>query len=126
MRAKEYLAIVREREGALTLTTMLFADEIRETKGIDAAHQKSHKPTRKQLDAAVAVIDELTCDWDPGKHNDRYRARLKRVVERKRKGKGKGKGKGIKPPKTDDEQPAPSDLMAALERTLEDLRVMNA
>jgi DNA end-binding protein Ku len=119
MRAKEYLAIVREREGALTLTTMLFADEIREAKGIDAAHQKSHKPTRKQLDAAVAVIEELTCDWDPGEHKDRYRARLKRVVDRKRK------GETIKPPKTDDEQSAPSDLMAALERTLEDLHAGN-
>ena len=51
MRAKEYLAIVRERDGALTLTTMLFADEIRELGGIDRAYQKSHKPTRKQLDA---------------------------------------------------------------------------
>lgn len=119
MRAKEYLAIVREREGALTLTTMLFADEIRETKGIDAAHQKSHKPTRKQLDAAVAVIEELTCDWDPGNHKDRYRARLKRVVDRKRK------GKTIKAPATQEEPTAPSDLMAALERTLEDLHAGN-
>jgi non-homologous end joining protein Ku len=24
--------------------------------------------------------------WDPDKHKDRYRARLKRVVDRKRKG----------------------------------------
>jgi DNA end-binding protein Ku len=119
MRAKEYLAIVREREGALTLTTMLFADEIRETKGIDAAHQKSHQPTRKQLDAAVAVIEELTCDWDPGKHKDRYRARLKRVVDRKRK------GKTIKPPATQEEPTAPSDLMAALERTLDELHAGN-
>ena len=44
MRAKEYLALVRERDGALTLTTMLFADETRSTKDIDAATQKSHKP----------------------------------------------------------------------------------
>ena len=45
MRAKEYLAIVRERDGALTLTTMLFADEVRPTKDVDAATAKAHKPT---------------------------------------------------------------------------------
>src|SRR5436190_21118324 len=43
MRTKEYLAIVRVRDGVLTLTTMLFADEVRPTKDIDAATQKAHK-----------------------------------------------------------------------------------
>src|SRR6185437_6543732 len=86
MHAKQYLALVRERDGALTLTTMLFADETRPTKDIEAATQKSHKPTRKQLDAAVAVIEALSEDWDPDKHSDRYRDRLRKVVQQKRKG----------------------------------------
>jgi DNA end-binding protein Ku len=120
MRAKEYLAIVRERDGALTLTTMLFADEIRELGGIDGASQKSHKPTRKQLDAAVAVIEDLTCDWDPDKHKDRYRARLKRVVDRKRK------GETIKLPEDGEQPDTPSDLMDALERTLAELQAGSA
>ncbi len=115
MRAKEYLAIVREREGALTLTTMLFADELRSTNKVNAATAKGHKPTRKQLDAAVAVIEELTCEWEPHKHKDEYRARLKRVVDRKRK------GATIEvPEKRDEPKPAP-DLMAALEQTLEEM-----
>jgi DNA end-binding protein Ku len=116
MRAKEHLAIVREREGALTLTTMLFADEIRDTKEIDQAIQKAHKPTRKQLDAAVAVIEELSNEWEPDKHKDRYRARLKRVVDRKRK------GETIKPPPAAEQPAPPEDLMAALERTLAEIK----
>jgi DNA end-binding protein Ku len=119
MRAKEYLAIVRHRDGALTLTTMRFADEVRDVKGIDTAHQKSHRPTRKQLDAAVAIIEALSCDWDPDEHKDRYRARLKRVVDRKRK------GETIKAPEAGEEPETPSDLMAALERTLEELQSGN-
>jgi DNA end-binding protein Ku len=116
MRSKEYLAIVRHRDGALTLTTMRFADEVRDTKNVDAATQKSHKPTRKQLDAAVAVIEELSCEWEPDKHQDRYRARLKRVVDAKRK------GKTIQAPATAERpEPAP-DLMEALERTLAELQ----
>lgn len=119
MRAKEYLAIVRHRDGALILTTMRFADEVRDVKGIDTAHQKSHKPTRKQLDAAVAIIEALSCDWHPDKHKDRYRARLRRVVDRRRK------GETIKAPKVGEEPETPVDLMAALERTLEELQSGN-
>jgi DNA end-binding protein Ku len=116
MRAKEYLAIVRAREGALSLTTMLFADEIRSPKDVEAATQKSHQPTREQLDAAVAVIEELSCDWDPAKHEDRYRRRLQDVVARKRK------GKTIEAPKRVEEPSTPPDLMAALEQTLEEMK----
>jgi DNA end-binding protein Ku len=115
MRTKEYLAIVRERGGALTLTTMLFADEVRPAKDVDAATGKAHRPTRKQLDAAVAVIEALSSEWDPQEHKDRYRDRLRQVVERKRK------GATIEAPKHRDEpEPAP-DLMAALEKTLAEM-----
>jgi DNA end-binding protein Ku len=115
MRAKEYLALVRERDGALTLTTMLFADETRPAKDIDAATQKSHKPARKELAAAVAVIQALGDDWDPDKYSDRYRDRLRTVVRRKRKGETIAAPDTGKAP-----EPAP-DLMAALEQTLEEL-----
>ena len=115
MRAKEYLAIVQARDGALTLTTMRFADEVRSTNDVDAATQKAHKPTAKQLDAAVAVIEELSDEWDPGKYKDRYRARLRSVVQRKRK------GQTVKAPDTV-KQPSPApDLMAALEQTLAEM-----
>jgi DNA end-binding protein Ku len=116
MRAKEYLALVRERDGALTLTTMLLADEVRPTKEINAATQKSHKPARKQLDAAVAVIEALSEDWDPGRYKDRYRDRLRKVVQRKRK------GETISAPDTTTPPEAVPDLMEALERTLQELQ----
>ena len=116
MRAREYLAIVRVRDGVLTLTTMVFAAAVRPTKDVDAATQKSHKPGAKQLDAAVAVIEELSTEWDPGSYKDRYRARLKRVVDRKRQ------GKTIKAPEPEQEPDAAPDLMAALEQTLADMR----
>jgi DNA end-binding protein Ku len=116
MRAREYLALVRARDGALSLTTMLFADEVRSTKDVDAATQKSHKPTRKHLDAAVALIEALSSDFEPEKYNDEYRARLKRIVARKRK------GETISAPETRDEPTPGSDLMDALERTLEEIK----
>jgi len=118
MRAKEYLAIVQAQDRALMLSTMLFADEVRDTKDIEAATQKSHKPSASELKAAVAVIEELSGDWEPGEWKDRYRRRLQDVVSRKRK------GKTIKAPEP--QEPASSedapDLMAALEQTLAEMR----
>ena len=117
MRAKEYLAIVRAQDGALMLSTMLFADEVRPSKDVEAATQKSHKPSAQQLKAAVAVIDELSGDWEPGEWKDRYRRRLQDVVSHKRKGKTI---KAPEPRETASEEIP--DLMAALEQTLADMR----
>jgi DNA end-binding protein Ku len=116
MRAKEYLVLLRARDDALALTTMLFADEVRSRRDVDAATQKSHKPTKKQVDAAVAVIEELSTEWDPSSHKDRYRNRLKRVVDQKRR------GKTVKAPEPQAEPEAAPDLMAALERTLAEMK----
>lgn len=118
LRTKEYLAIVRVRDGRLALTTMLFHDEVRERKGIDTG--KAHKPSRSQIDNAVALIEELSVDWDPTRYEDRYRQRLLEVIERKKK------GKRIRVPRQD-RQPSPTpDLMAVLKRSLEEAKQREA
>ncbi len=113
LRTKEYLAAVRVRDGALTLTTMLFHDEVRPTKPIPTG---GREPTKKQLDNAVALIEQLSTEWDPERYEDHYRERLRQVIEDKRK------RRKIEAPEPA-EQPAPApDLMAALERTLANVR----
>jgi DNA end-binding protein Ku len=113
MRTKEYLAVVREREGALLLTTMRFHDEVRPTSQIPTGGKK---PSRQQLDHAVAVIEELSTGWDPTRYEDCYRERLRRVIESKRR------QRKIELPKPGKEPSPVPDLMAALERTLENAR----
>ena len=112
MRAKEHLAIVRARDGALTLTTMRFHDEVRSTKDVPSADGKSTKPAKKELDAAVELIEALGADWDHDKYEDRYRKRLQKVVRDKKK------GKTVKVPDAVDEPAPVADLMAALEESL--------
>jgi len=109
MRAKEYLVAIGVRDDRLALTTMRFGDELRLSTGIDSG---AKKPPKQQLDQAVALIEALAADWDPAAHEDRYRARLEDVIERKRK------GKRITAPKTQDEPKPVPDLMAALEQSL--------
>jgi len=110
LRTKEYLVAVRVRENALTLSTMRFADEVRETKGIPGAGGRT-KP--KEVKEAVKLVEALSGDWDPSAYEDEYRKRLQAIVRKKRK------GGEIKLPETDPERTEPvPDLMAALEESL--------
>jgi DNA end-binding protein Ku len=113
LRTKEYLVLMRESEGRLVLTTMLFHDEIRPTKGISSG---GSKPSAKQLAQAVALIDALSVDWDPSRYEDRYRARLQEVLRRKKR------RLKIEAPEPQKEPKPVPDLMAALEQTLADLK----
>jgi DNA end-binding protein Ku len=116
LRTKEYLAAVHVRDEALALTTMLFHDEVRPTKGIPAAGGKTHAPSKKQVDQAVALIEELTTDWKPSRYKDRHRERLLDVIDRKRK------GRTIEAPEPQEEPEPVPDLMAALEASLKSAR----
>ncbi len=62
MRARQHLAIVRARDGALTLTTMRFHDEVRSAKDVPSAAGKSTKPAKKELDTAVSLIEAMAED----------------------------------------------------------------
>src|SRR3954469_19023084 len=113
MRTKEYLAAVRVRDDALTLTTMRFHDEVRPAKPIPTGGKK---PAKQQVDQAVAIIEELSTDWDPTRYEDCYRERLRRVIDSKRK------RRKIEAPEQEKE-PAPApDLMAALKQSLANAR----
>jgi DNA end-binding protein Ku len=115
LRTKEYLVLIRSRADRLTLTTLRFHDEVRPADGLPTP-TKRDKPAKKQLDQAVALIDALACPWDPGRYEDRYEKRLKKIIQRKRK------GEAIEAPEQE-KAPAPApDLMAALEQTLEEIK----
>jgi len=114
MRSKEHLVLLRVRDERLTLVTMRFHDEVRATDGIPAG---GRKPARAKLDATVQLVEALSCDWDPGRYEYRYRERLLDVIERKRKGR-----KIVVPSGGRDDEGAPPDIMAALKASLERVR----
>jgi DNA end-binding protein Ku len=116
MRTKEYLVLIRERGGRLALTTLLWHDEVRKTGDVPTPTKRA-KPAKQELDQAVALIEALSCDWDPSRYTDEYEKRLKRVIKRKEK------GQTIKEPERDESEPSPvPDLMEALERTLAEIQ----
>ena len=115
MRTKESLVLIRAREQRLTLTTLLWHDEIRPTKDIPTP-TKRDKPAKKEVDQAVALIEALACPWDPDRYEDAYQKRLKKIVQRKRK------GQTVEVPEAEKEPAPVPDLMAALEQTLAEVK----
>jgi DNA end-binding protein Ku len=113
MRTKEYLAAIRAREDGLTLSTMLFHDEVRPTKPIPTG---GRKPAKNQVDQAIALIEALSADWEPERYEDCYRERLRKVIESKQK-----RRKIEIPPTEREPAPAP-DLMDALQRALDNVK----
>jgi DNA end-binding protein Ku len=111
LRTKEYLALIRARGDRLVLTTLLWHDEVRPAKDVPAP-TKRDKPAKKQIDQAAALIDALSCPWEPERYEDDYEKRLKKIIQRKRK------GQTIEVPEEEKEPSPIPDLMAALEQSL--------
>jgi DNA end-binding protein Ku len=112
LRTKEYLVTVRVRDSLLSLTTMLFPDEIRASKGIDTG---ARKPAPKALGQAVKLVEALSTDFDPKAYKDEHRKRLRAVI------KDKEKGGTVEAPEQDSEPAPATDLMEALRASMKQL-----
>ena len=113
LRSKQQLCALRPGEEVLTLTTMLFGDEVLppdrldELDGVDEAAASD-----RELKMAQQLIDSLSAEFEPTKYRDEYRERVLDMIERK----AAGEEIAVQP---EAEEPAAApDLMAALEASL--------
>jgi DNA end-binding protein Ku len=113
LRTKEYLVAVRVRDSLLSLTTMLFPDEIRPVKGIATG---ARKPEKKALDQAVKLVEAMGADFDPKQYKDDYNRRLRKIV------KDKQKGGTVEAPEQEAEPQPAEDLLDALRKTMAELK----
>ena len=117
LRSNEYLVAVHERDQLIALSTMLYADEIRDASEIDAIPRgDAWAPKPGEVDTAVALIDAMTKEFDPDAYEDRDRSRLLELIDSKRA--SKAGAPAAKEPEDSGSQPPP-DLMAALRASLE-------
>jgi DNA end-binding protein Ku len=113
LRSKEYLVAVRERDELLSLTTLLFADEIRDPGDIaDVPTGRAGIPGRGEVAQAVKVIDAMTRKFNPERYEDCHRKRLMKIIQAKRK-----TGE-VEIPDVEPQPDAVPDLMAALKESL--------
>jgi DNA end-binding protein Ku len=112
IRTKEYLAAIRAADDVLLMSTMLFGDEVVDPGRLEELPARNGKPSQREVEMAQRLIESLSVEFDPDRHQDEYRERVLELVERK------AAGEEIVLQQPDrDEGPTP-DLMAALEASL--------
>lgn len=110
---REHPVIVRPHQDRLLLSTLIFASEIRDVGELEIP---SFEPDEQAVERTVAVIEELSTDFEPSHYHDRHRARVKALIESKRK----GESIEIAP---EPQAPSPTpDLIGALEESLAKIR----
>ncbi len=113
LRSKQQLCALRPTEGVLTLSTMLFGDEVLAPDRLDELDSVGEaQATDRELKMAEQLIDTLSSEFDPAKYHDEYRERVLDMIERKASGE-----EIMVQPEAEESAPAP-DLMAALEASL--------
>ena len=114
MRGKEYLAAIRPQGRKLVLSTMLYADEIRDATEIPELDAVADAELNaKELKMAEQLIASLEADFDPSSFHDTYRDKVMELVEAKANGR---EGLVAAPTPVDDNKVV--DLMAALEASV--------
>jgi DNA end-binding protein Ku len=84
IRTRETLALLREKDGALVLQTMLWPDEVRSS---DFAVPDDGVAIRKQeVGMAESYIATLSGDFDPSRYSSDYRQALDQLVQAKAAG----------------------------------------
>ena len=120
IRVKQHLAALVCEGDTIVLNTLRYPDEIRDSGElkIPSAKAKSAAISDKELKMAMALVEGMSEDWDPGQYHDDYREDLLALVEKKIKAK---QTKTITMPDPD-EKPSKSanviDLVALLQASL--------
>jgi DNA end-binding protein Ku len=114
IRSKESLVALRAHEGAITMETMLFPDEVVNPESIEeiAGADGDVQTTKRELDMAKQLIESLSGDFDPSGYRDEYREAVLDLIERK------AAGETITIEAPEPERQEVPDLMAALEASI--------
>lgn len=117
LRSRQQLCALRPADGVLTLSTMLYGDEVNAPDRIDELEALGEvEANDREVAMARQLIDSLSAPFEPEKFRDDYRARVLELIERK----AAGEEIAVQPVA---ERPSEvPDLMAALEASLATVR----
>ncbi|KAB2338132.1 Ku protein [Cytobacillus depressus] len=112
IRSKEQLAVIRVYENTLVMETIHYPDEVRKSGDVPNVPEED-KVTKKEIDTAILLIDQLTSEFEPEKYTDEYRTALLELIESKRT------GKEVVTPVEKEPVSKVTDLMAALQASID-------
>src|SRR4051812_346242 len=112
IRTREVLALLREKDGALVLQTMLWPDEVRDSSF--ATPDDSVDIRKQEVEMAESYISTLKSEFDPERYHSDYRKALEQLVE--------AKAEGVAIPEVEEEEGETADvvdLVAALRASVD-------
>ena len=109
LRNKESIGLIKPHENVLVLNKIRFGEEIRDTTELEV---KATKSNPQELKMAIALINQLTGDFDIKQYKDTYSTELLKLI------KAKAKGKKIQTPTLRVVHSRSKDLMEQLKASL--------
>lgn len=111
IREKEHLVSVRPYDGALVMSTLYYADEVRSLEGVpEFPVQAKVHPNEKKM--AIQLVESLASEFNPEQFKDEYRDALQKVINAK----VEGEPLEVAPARKEEKV---VDLMDALRRSLQ-------
>ncbi|MBK7864556.1 MAG: Ku protein [Archangiaceae bacterium] len=104
---KQHLCCLRERDGQLVLTTMVYPDEVAKAPSVPRG-----SPGAKELELARSLMQSLAGHFKPDDYRDEHRARVEKLLVKK------AEGKTIETPEGKEEAPKMDNLLEALQQSL--------
>jgi DNA end-binding protein Ku len=112
IRTRMTMAVLRVRDGVIVMQTMLWPDEVRNPDFANLGEDA--KATKKELDMAKLLIEQLAGDYDPDEYEDDYAKAVEALVKAKVEG-----GEVQAPAREAEETGEVVDLLAALAKSVE-------
>jgi len=113
LRNREHIGVIRASGKVIVLEQLRYAEDLRSPEGLNLPAKEDS--SKREIDMALHLIDQLTEGFNPKKFKDTYTDDLKAVIKKKSKGKvprAKNAGK-IKDVREE------HDIMAILKKSLE-------
>ncbi|WP_116708827.1 Ku protein [Actinomycetospora cinnamomea] len=114
LRQRETLALLRVRDEAIVLQTMLWPDEVREPEFETLRTEVDLRPQEMQM--ASSLVESLSGDFESDQFEDEYRQAVVELIEYKRE---HGGGRPAPEPAAADDGDDMTDLLTALRRSVE-------
>jgi DNA end-binding protein Ku len=112
---REYLVAIKSTEGALSLFTLHYNEEILSDEGIAPKAERIASIGRKRMEKS---IKGMITEFDPGKYADKRREKVMDLLKQKMK-----EHAPVEAPEVEEtEAEGPADLLAALEKIMHDVK----
>lgn len=112
---REYLVAIKSTEGALTLITLHYSEEVLPDEGIAP---KPGETEAKEISRMEKSIKKMMADFDPGKYADERREKVMDILKQKMK----EQAPVAAPVAEETGEEGPPDLVAALEEIMRDVK----